>query len=260
MELKGDKKNNVDEIKGKYTKKQANDLKKKLFAEYRNIWETAGTEEREAAFAFADEYKSFLDMGKTERECVILSVEAFEEIGFSDIDSVKVLKPGMKVYKSIKGKGFIAAVLGKNPISEGMNILGAHIDSPRLDLKPSPVYEDSEMVFLKTHYYGGIKKYQWVAIPLAIHGIVVRKDGSVLTVSIGDKEDDPVFTVTDLLPHLGQEQMTKKATEVIKGEDLNVLIGGIPLDNDDVSQKYKLSVLNILNETYGITEKDLVSA
>ncbi len=154
----------------------------------------------------------------------------------------------------------MAAVIGRRPVSDGFNLLGAHIDSPRLDLKPSPVYEDSEMVFLKTHYYGGIKKYQWVSIPLSMHGIVIRKDGSLLTVNIGEKEEDPVFTVTDLLPHLGQEQMAKKASEVIKGEDLNILIGGMPLDNDDISQKYKLAVLKILNETYGITEKDLVSA
>lgn len=260
MERKGAQKKDLTGEKKKISKKQANDLKKKLFAEYRNIWEVTGKEERENVFAFADEYRSFLDMGKTERECVILSVEAYEELGFVDIDSVDKLKPGMKVYKAIKGKGFIAAVVGKKHIKEGMNLLGAHIDSPRLDLKPSPVYEENDIVFLKTHYYGGIKKYQWVSIPLAMHGIVVRKDGSVLTVNIGEKDDDPVFTVTDLLPHLGNEQMSKKATEVIKGEDLNVVIGGLPFDNEDVTHKYKLAVLKLLNDLYGVTEKDFVSA
>ncbi|MHB8963182.1 MAG: aminopeptidase [Saccharofermentanales bacterium] len=241
-------------------KKEANALKDKLFAAYKNIWETATSDDTDAAYEFCDEYKKFLDLGKTERECVIETVEACEELGFVDIGTLDVLKPGSKVYQSIKGKGVMVAVIGKKPAVEGFNLLGAHIDSPRLDLKPSPVYEDSEMVFLKTHYYGGIKKYQWVSIPLAIHGIVVKSDGTVVTVCIGEKDEDPVLTVTDLLPHLGHEQMAKKATEVIKGEDLNVLVGGLPYDNEDVSQRYKLALLKLLYDTYGITEKDLVSA
>ncbi|MHB1452563.1 MAG: aminopeptidase [Saccharofermentanales bacterium] len=241
-------------------KKNATELKDKLFATYKNIWETASEDDTASAFEFCDEYKRFLDIGKTERECVIATIEACEELGFVDIDTIQTLKPGAKVYKSIKGKGVMVAVVGKKPAIEGFNLLGAHIDSPRLDLKPSPVYEDSEMVFLKTHYYGGIKKYQWVSIPLAIHGIAVKSDGSVITICVGEKDDDPVLTVTDLLPHLGQEQMSKKATEVIKGEDLNVLIGGLPFDNEDVTQRYKLALLKLLYDTYGITEKDLVSA
>lgn len=241
-------------------KKKATELKDKLFAVYKNIWETASEDDTASAFEFCDEYKRFLDLGKTERECVIETIEACEELGFADIDTLQSLKPGTKVYKSIKGKGIMVAVVGRKPAIEGFNLLGAHIDSPRLDLKPSPVYEDSEMVFLKTHYYGGIKKYQWVSIPLAIHGIAVKSDGSVMTICVGEKEDDPVLTVTDLLPHLGQEQMSKKATDVIKGEDLNVLIGGLPFDNEDVAQRYKLALLKLLYDTYGITEKDLVSA
>lgn len=243
-----------------YTKKQTEDLKKSLFAEYKNLWETSNEDERNTIFAFVEEYKKFLDLGKTERECVNISIKACEELGFVDIDSTKSLNPGMKVYKSIKGKGLMTAVIGSKDPEHGFNILGAHLDSPRLDLKPSPFYEDSEIAFLKTHYYGGIKKYQWVTIPLSIHGVMVKKDGSTFSFTIGEDENDPVFTATDLLPHLGDEQMKKKATEVITGEDLNILIGGIPIGHSDVSQRYKLAVLKLLNDSYGITEKDFVSA
>lgn len=253
--------NNVDEsTRSTEVKTVTKQLKEKLFAKYENIWEKASDDDYDFSFSFCDDYKRFLDIGKTERECVIAVVESCEELGFVNIDDIEVLTPGTKVYRSIKGKGVVAAVIGNKSPKEGFNILGAHIDSPRLDLKPSPIYEENEMVFLKTHYYGGIKKYQWVSIPLAIHGIVVRKDGSIVTICIGEKEDDPVFTVTDLLPHLGQEQMAKKATEVIKGEDLNILIGGLPYSCEKITQKYKLAVLNMLYNEYQITEKDLVSA
>ena len=251
---------NVPEQKSSTSKAKTKELKKRLFAEYKNIWETATIEDKDYTFAFAEDYKRFLDMGKTERECVIISIEACEELGFIDFEKAVELKPGMKVYQSIKGKGVIAAVIGRDDPNKGFNLLGAHIDAPRVDLKPCPVYEEDELVFLKTHYYGGIKKYQWVSIPLAIHGIVMRSDGSKVTICIGEKDDDPVFTITDLLPHLGQEQMAKKATEVIKGEDLNILIGGLPFSKDDVSQKYKLAILKKLLDDYNIYEKDLVSA
>jgi aspartyl aminopeptidase len=241
-------------------KTEAKDLKKKLFAEYKNLWETSSIEDQEYAFAFAEEYKKFLDIGKTERECVITVIEACEELGFVDLAQTGKLKPGMKVYQSVKGKGILAAVIGRKDAKQGFNLLGAHIDAPRLDLKPNPVYESDELVFFKTHYYGGIKKYQWVSIPLAIHGVMMRKDGTRITVCIGEKEEDPVFTITDLLPHLGDEQMKRKATDVIKGEDLNILIGGMPFNKEDVSQKYKLAILNYLFEEYQITEKDFVSA
>lgn len=258
-------KSNIEPEEATVTKKnapktEAKELKKKLFAEYKNIWETAEADDKELSFEFAEEYKKFLDTGKTERECIITVIEACEELGFVDIDQIPELKPGMKVYQSVKGKGILAAVIGRNPAKNGYNLLGAHIDSPRLDLKPCPVYEEDELVFLKTHYYGGIKKYQWVSIPLAIHGFAIRKDGSKLSICIGEKDEDPVFTVTDLLPHLGQEQMNKKATDVIKGEDLNILIGGLPFDGKDITQRYKLAVMKLLYDQYQITEKDFVTA
>lgn len=241
-------------------KAEAKELKKKLFAEYKNIWETATSEDFEYASAFAEEYKRFLDIGKTERECVITVIEACEELGFVDLEEADALKPGMKVYQSIKGKGILAAVIGRKDAKQGFNLLGAHIDAPRVDLKPCPIYEEDELVFFKTHYYGGIKKYHWVSIPLAIHGVVMRSDGSKITICIGEKENDPVFTITDLLPHLGGEQMAKKANEFIKGEDLNILIGGLPFNKEDISQKYKLALVKRLYDDYQITEKDLVSA
>lgn len=257
MNIKKDKLPKKEEAK---TKIKAKNLKKKLFAEYNNMWEEADEEKISLSFDFAEEYKKFLDVGKTERECVTASVEACEELGFVNIEEIDVLEPGMKIYKTVKAKGFMAAVIGKDNLANGFNILGAHIDSPRLDLKPCPVYEENDMVFLKTHYYGGIKKYQWVSLPLSIHGIVIKKDGTPINICIGEDDDDPVFTVTDLLPHLAKKQLSKKTSEAIEGEDLNVLIGGMPYGKYDVSKKYKLAILNILYEQYGITEKDLVSA
>lgn len=250
----------IPELKKSTPKAEAKELKKKIFAEYKNIWETAKPEDCDYAFAFAEEYKRFLDIGKTERECVLTVIEACEELGFVDLDTTEKLKPGMKVYQSIKGKGVLAAVIGRKDSKLGFNLLGAHIDAPRLDLKPNPIYEDSELVFFKTHYYGGIKKYQWVSIPLAIHGVVMRKDGSKVTICIGEKDDDPIFTISDLLPHLGDEQMAKKATEVIKGEDLNILIGGLPFNKEEISEKYKLALVKLLYDDYQITEKDFVGA
>jgi len=259
--VKGEKSGTLkSQTKTTGNKAAAKKLKDKLFAKYDNIWEKTSDDDMDFAFAFADEYKKFLDQGKTERECVIETIEACEELGFVDIDSLDSLVLGSKVYKSIKGKGIAVAVVGSKGPMDGYNILGAHIDSPRLDLKPCPVYEENEMVFFKTHYYGGIKKYQWVSIPLAMHGIVIKKDGSLVNICIGEKDDDPVFTVTDLLPHLSQEQMTRKAPEIVKGEELNVLIGGLPYGSEDISQKYKLAILNLLFEKYGIIEKDFVSA
>ncbi|MHB1484776.1 MAG: aminopeptidase, partial [Saccharofermentanales bacterium] len=163
------------------SKAKTKDLKKRLFAEYKNIWETATIEDKDYTFAFAEDYKRFLDLGKTERECVLIAIEACEELGFVDYEKAGELKPGMKVYQSVKGKGVLAAVIGRQDPKMGFNLLGAHIDAPRVDLKPCPIYEEDELVFLKTHYYGGIKKYQWVSIPLAIHGIVMRSDGSKVT-------------------------------------------------------------------------------
>ena len=234
--------------------------KKELFAEYPNLWEVRSQDDIDHTMAFAEEYMAFLDISKTEREFVNNAVAALEDAGYVDIETKKALKAGDKVYSSIKGKGLMFAVVGKEDIVKGMNILGAHIDSPRLDLKPNPLYEDDELVFFKTHYYGGIKKYQWTTIPLAIHGVVMMKDGKKLTLCIGEKDEDPIFYITDLLPHLGSEQMSQKATEFIKGEDLNVLIGGSKLSGDDSSNACKYAILKLLNKEYGIDEKDFVSA
>ena len=173
---------------------------------------------------------------------------------------MKELKCGDKVYHINKQKNIILSVIGKEPLENGINIVGAHIDSPRLDLKPNPLYEDSGFAYFKTHYYGGIKKYQWVAIPLAIHGIVALKDGTTVEIKIGEEDDDVTFTITDLLPHMARKQMEKKLSEGIEGENLNVLIGSIPYEDEKVGERVKLNIMKILNEKYGITEKDFLSA
>ena len=235
-----------------------------LFAEFPNLYEKASADEIDACMNFAEEYKSFLNITKTEREFVSNTIEAAEALGFVDLESKSELKSGDKVYSSIRGKGLVLAVIGKKGISEGFNILGAHIDSPRLDLKPNPIYEDEEACYFKTHYYGGIKKYQWTTIPLAVHGVVFTKDGKKHEIVVGEKEEDPIFYITDLLPHLDDEQMKKTPNTFISGEDLNVVIGGMPLDTDDKKSKaskakYKANILKFLNDNYGISEKDFVS-
>lgn len=246
----------LTEKKNKVSKKE----KKELFAEYPNLWETRSQDDIEHAMAFAEEYMTFLDMAKTEREFVNLALLALQDSGYVDIESVDSLKVGDKVYSSIKGKGLMFAVVGKNDIVKGMNILGAHIDSPRLDLKPNPLYEEDDLVFFKTHYYGGIKKYQWTTIPLAIHGVIMKKNGEKLELCIGEKDEDPIFYISDLLPHLGSEQMSQRANEFIKGEDLNVMIGASKLPDDDSSNACKFAIMKLLNNEYGIDEKDFVSA
>lgn len=255
-----DKKMVSEEIADKGSHKKNKDKYKYLLAEYPNLWESRTQDDFDHAYAMSEEYKRFLDLGKTEREFVNLTIESAEQLGYVDIASVTKLAAGQKVYQSIKGKGLMLAVIGRKPISEGMNILGSHVDSPRLDLKPNPLYEENEMAFLKTHYYGGIKKYQWPTIPLSIHGLVIRQDGSKIFLNIGENDEDPVFYITDLLPHLGQEQMVKQAKDVISGEDLNLLIGGRPIDDKDAKNRFKLGILKFLNEQYGIVEKDFVSA
>ncbi|MBR1797690.1 MAG: aminopeptidase [Clostridiales bacterium] len=243
--------------------KKSEKKEEKLFAEYPNLYEDISKADKEVCMAFAEEYKSFLDISKTEREFTENSIEAAVSLGFKDIASKNKLKAGDKIYASIKDKGLILAVVGKKDISEGFNILGAHVDSPRLDLKPNPVYEDSEAVYFKTHYYGGIKKYQWTTIPLAIHGVIYTKDGVKHKVTIGEDESDPIFYITDLLPHLGNEQMSKKASEFVPAEDLNIVVGGMPYKakkNEDRSREpYKEAVLKFLNDKYGIVEKDFVT-
>jgi aspartyl aminopeptidase len=203
-----------------------------------------------------------LDLGKTEREFSSAAVEQLKKLGFREMDRSKNLSysPGAKVYEHIRGKALVAAVVGRKPLEDGVNILGAHIDSPRIDLKPNPVYEDNDFALLDTHYYGGLKKYQWTAVPLAMHGVFIDSNGKKINVAIGENDDDPVFTITDLLPHLAQDQIQKKASEVVEGEDLDVLAGSRPYDDEEVKEKVKLRFLAILNEKYGLTEKDFAAA
>ncbi len=210
--------------------------------------------------SYCEEYKKFLDDGKTERECVAAAVALAQANGFSPLTRGGVLRPGDKVYRVNRGKSIMLAVIGSEPLSKGANIAAAHIDSPRLDLKPTPLYEDSEMAFLKTHYYGGIRKYQWVAIPLELHGVVALKDGGLVNVNIGGGAGDPVFTVDDLLPHLAADQSKKPLGEAIPAENLNILVGSRPFAGDEGSDRVKLAVMDILHEKYGIVEEDFLSA
>ena len=205
-------------------------------------------------------YKAYLDSSKTEREAVDSAVELLEKDGFVEFDRSKKYKAGDRVYYNNRGKSLVIATIGTEPIEKGTRVVVAHVDSPRMDLKPVPLYESDELALFKTHYYGGIKKYQWTAIPLSLHGVIVKKDLSTVTVKIGEDDSDPVFVVTDLLPHLGKEQGKRTLDEGIKGEELNVLVGSRPFKDDKVSEKVKLNVLNILFEKYGIIESDFLSA
>lgn len=228
--------------------------------ERKNAWEVADAALRQKIFDFSEGYKAFLNKGKTERECVSYAVSMLRENGFVSLDEKTTLLPGDRVYTVNRKKNVLAAVIGTAPMADGFSLVAAHIDSPRLDLKPQPVYEDQELCLLKTHYYGGIKKYQWTCIPLALHGIVCKTDGSTVEIVIGEDRDDPVFTVTDLLPHLAREQSEKKLGQAINGEALNILIGSIPTDDKDEKEKVKTAILNLIFEKYGITEADFASA
>lgn len=236
--------------------------------ERKNAWKKYSKEQKEEVFAFAEAYKDFISRCKTERECVAELTIRAKEAGFEDLNEVtasgRQIKTGDKLYVENMGKTLALFVIGRQPLEKGMNILGAHIDSPRLDLKQVPLYEDTELAMLDTHYYGGVKKYQWVALPLALHGVVVKKDGSKIHVNIGEQEDDPVFGISDLLVHLASEQLDKKAAKVIEGENLDVLVGSIPFDSkeekDKAKEAVKTNVLNILKEQYNIEEEDFLSA
>lgn len=242
------------------TKSAAKQLKEQLFFEPKNGALRMAPEEMKKAFDFCTPYKAFLDEAKTEREAVKTAVCLLEEKGFVPFEAGKKYTAGDKVYQINRGKSLIAAIMGSEPIENGVHIAAAHIDSPRLDLKPRPIYEEGELALFKTHYYGGIKKYQWTAIPLALHGVIVKKDGSSVEVRVGEKEDDPVFCVTDLLPHLATDQMKRTLADGVRGEELNVLIGSVPFRDDEVSEKVKLNLLQILFEQYGVTEADFLSA
>ena len=236
--------------------------------ERENAWKKYQTkDEKDKVFAFAEDYRGFLSDCKTERECTAYFADKAKKAGYISleeiIDANRRLKAGDKVYAVNKDKGIALFVIGSEDMEHGMNILGAHIDSPRLDLKQNPLYEDTDMVLLDTHYYGGVKKYQWVTLPLALHGVIAKKDGTVIPVNIGEKPEDPVFGVSDLLIHLAADQMEKKASKVIEGEDMDVLVGSLPLYDEKDEEKKELvkkNVLRILQEQYDIEEEDFLSA
>ena len=236
------------------------DLQKRLFNNKKNGWENLEAQTKQEIYNYCDSYMEFLNKGKTEREIIKISRKIAENNGFTDIKNIEYLKPGDKVYYINREKSMYLAVIGYDNIENGINIIGSHADSPRLDLKPNPIYEDDGFAFFKTQYYGGIKKYQWTTIPLALHGVIFKKNGEKIEVNIGEDESDPVFVITDLLPHLAQEQMERKLKDGIMGEELNILIGSIPYKDKEVSEKVKLNILNILNQKYGITEIDFLSA
>ena len=231
--------------------------------ERKNVWTNYGKKELEELEKLNKNYRHFLDHGKTERECVKAAVKQAKKEGFKDLKEVirsgEKLQAGDRVYDVFMEKAIALFVIGSKDMEKGMNILGAHIDSPRLDLKQNPLYEDTELAYLDTHYYGGIKKYQWVTIPLALHGVVAKKDGSVVEINIGEEEDDPVFCISDLLIHLSGEQMEKNGAKVVEGEALNLLIGNMPL-KDEEKDAVKKNVLNLLKEKYDIEEEDFLSA
>ena len=228
-----------------------------------NVWERYSAQEIEEVFAFAQDYKRFISENKTERACVAASVAMAQAKGYRDLREViaksETLKAQDKVYLTMMDKSIVLFHLGSLPLAQGLHILGAHIDSPRLDLKQNPLYENTEIAYLDTHYYGGIKKYQWVTLPLALHGVIVKKSGEKIDVCIGEKEDDPVFVISDLLVHLSSDQMQKKASTVIEGEDLNVTFGSMPLKNAE-KEKVKAGILQLLKESYDVEESDFVSA
>ena len=229
----------------------------------KNAWEHLAEGERAKVMAFAEKYKAYLDAGKTERECVTEAVRLAKEAGFTDLNAAlregRQLKAGDRVYQAWMGKCIMLFIIGEKDIERGMNILGAHIDSPRIDIKQNPLYEDTGFAYLDTHYYGGIKKYQWVASPLALHGVVCLKDGSIVNVNIGENENDPVFYISDLLIHLAGDQMGKTAAKVVEGEQLNIIIGSEPVKEED-KWTVKANVLKLLKEQYGIEEEDFISA
>ena len=236
------------------------ELREKLLYQPKHICELVDADEVKKADDFAEGYKAFMSENKTEREIVCFVARLAAERGYVPFDKKGAYKPGDKVIVNNRGKSVILAVIGQKPVEQGVRIAAAHIDSPRLDLKPNPLYEDTELALFKTHYYGGIKKYQWTTIPLSLHGVVIKKDGSALTVNIGEDAGDPKFVVTDLLPHLAGEQMKRTLADGVKGEELNVLVGSRPFADDEGSERVKLNILNILNEKYGLVEADFLSA
>ena len=225
-------------------------------------WDNVSNEENEKIMNFANDYIDFMNRSKTEREIISSAKQMAEERGFRNIDDISELHAGDKVYYINREKNIYLAVIGTDDIANGINIIGAHADSPRLDVKPNPLYQSGDLAYLNTHYYGGLKKYQWTTIPLAIHGVIVKENGEKITVSIGEKDDEPVFVITDLLPHLGRTQMQKKLSEAIEGEKLDLAIGSKPekADDDKKTDSIKKNIMKILNQKYGITEEDFMSS
>ena len=233
--------------------------REKLLSQRKNGYDRVSAQEIPAMERYCSLYKTFLHQGKTERECARVAVELAEKAGFKPYERGMELKPGDRIYRVNRGKSVMLAVIGKQSLEKGAQIVAAHIDSPRLDLKPNPLYEDSELAFFKTHYYGGIRKYQWVTIPLELHGVVAKKDGTVVEVRLGE-DQEPKFVITDLLPHLGGEQGKKPLNEAVPGESLNILLGSCPSGEEDEKDRVKMQILEKLYEKYGITEDDFTSA
>lgn len=240
--------------------KTAKQLAEELTLNRKNGLLKVSDEEMEKANAFCEDYKAYLDAAKTEREATEEAIRLAKKAGFTEFELGKKYNAGDKVYVNNRGKSVAFAVIGEEPVEKGLRITAAHIDSPRLDLKPNPLYEEIELALFKTHYYGGIKKYQWTAVPLALHGVIVKADGEVVKVCIGEKDDEPKFVVNDLLPHLAQEQSKRTLSDGIRGEELNVLVGSCPFKDDEGSELVKLNILKILFEKYGVKEADFLSA
>ena len=241
-------------------KSEYKELKEQLLSTKKNGYDILGDAARAAMEDYCGGYKRFLDASKTERLCAAETIRLAEAAGYRAFTPGMAVNPGDKLYACNRGKAVMLAHIGQKPLAEGVQLAAAHIDSPRLDLKPNPLYEDSELAYFKTHYYGGIRKYQWVTIPLALHGVVIRKDGTKVPVRIGEEEGDPRLVITDLLPHLGAAQNKKPLSEAVPGETLNLLLGSRPLGGEEESGRVKLAVMKLLNDKYGITEDDFASA
>ncbi|MGI6559862.1 MAG: aminopeptidase [Saccharofermentanales bacterium] len=237
-------------------KSKAEKLKNELFLDKPNQWDLADDNLSKKVYDFSEEYKKALDQGKTERRFIEYSIQRLEKAGFKNAEQIDQATPGTKLYFNMRDKALVAAIVGNDQPAQGINIVASHVDSPRLDLKPNPLFEENELVYFKTHYYGGIKKYHWLSTQLSLHGVIYLSDGTKVDLNIGDDIEDPVFTVTDLLPHLDYHRANKKITEYVEGEKLQVLIGSIPYPDKEISERFKLGVLQLLNEKYGIKEAD----
>lgn len=245
-------------VKKEKKKSKNKKLQEKMFMKKESSWLSFKDAEQKKIFKFADSYKKFMRDSKTERLCIKSTITILKKNGFKDMSKLKTLKTGDKVYKNIKDKTVIAAIIGKN--KEEYRLIGSHVDSPRLDLKPHPLYQDSELTLLQSHYYGGIKKYHWVNVPLALHGVAFTKKGKKVEVHIGDKENDPKFIIPDLLPHLAQDQMKREARKTVEGEELNIIFGHMPINDKDIDQKVKFNVMKHLHDEYGLVEEDFACA